>query len=37
MSNATQSLIEYLYDKERSITDTIRMKAEACKQDYLAV
>lgn len=37
MVNATQCLIEYLYGKESKITDELRTKAEACRQDYLAV
>jgi len=37
MLNVTQCLVDYLFDKVDAITDDIRMKAEACRQDYLAV
>lgn len=37
MPNVTQCLVDYLYDKASKITDEIRKKAEACREDYLAV
>lgn len=37
MPNVTQYLVDYLFDKAAKITDEIRAKAEACRQDYLAV
>ena len=37
MSNVTQCLVDYLFDKASKITDGIRAKADACREDYLAV
>ena len=37
MMNATQEFVEYLFEKSIQITNLLRAKAEACKQDYLAV
>lgn len=37
MANTTQGLIDYLYGKESEITEELRAKAEACRQDYMAV
>ncbi len=37
MPNVTQCLVDYLFEKATRITDEIRTKAKACKQDYLAV
>lgn len=37
MPNVTECLVDYLFDKAATITDEIRAKAEACREDYLAV
>ena len=37
MPNVTQCLVYYLFNKASEITDDIRKRAEACKEDYLAV
>ena len=37
MPNTTQRLVDYLFDKAALITDDIRRRADACKDDYLAV
>lgn len=37
MPNVTQRLVDYLFEKSERITDLIRDKAEACREDYLAV
>ena len=37
MANITELFIEYLIEKASQITDVLIDKAEACKQDYLAV
>lgn len=37
MPNVTQCLVDYLFDKALTITEEIRAKAEACREDYLAV
>lgn len=37
MPNVTESLVDYLFDKAATITDEIKAKAEACREDYLAV
>lgn len=37
MPNVTDELVAYLFDRAASITDGIRARAEACRQDYLAV
>ena len=37
MPNITHCLTDYLFDKTAAITDDIIKKAEACRQDYLAV
>ncbi len=37
MPDVTQSFIDYLFEKEKQITEQIREKAKACKTDYLAV
>ena len=37
MPNVTQSLVDYLFSKAETITDDIRKRAEACKEDYIAV
>ena len=37
MLNVTQCLVDYLFDKASRITDEIRAKADACREDYLAV
>ena len=37
MPNVTQAFVDYLFDKASSINDNIINKAEACRQDYLAV
>ena len=37
MPNETQRLVDYLFDKAAKITEEIRSKAAACRQDYLAV
>ena len=36
MSNVTECLVDYLFDKAATITDEIKAKAEACREDYLA-
>mgnify|MGYP000997385014 FL=1 len=37
MLNVTECLVDYLFDKAATITDEIKAKAEACREDYLAV
>ena len=37
MPNFTQELVNYLFSKAETITEKIRSKAEACKEDYMAV
>ena len=37
MPNVTQCLVDYLFAKAEAITDEINKKAEACREDYLAV
>ena len=37
MPNVTECLVDYLFDKAATITDEIKAKAEACREDYLAV
>lgn len=37
MPNVTECLVDYLFDKAATITDEIMAKAEACREDYLAV
>ena len=37
MPNTTQLLVDCLFDKAARITDGIRSRADACKEDYLAV
>lgn len=37
MPNVTQCLVDYLFDKASEITDILMAKAEACREDYLAV
>lgn len=37
MINVTHSLVDYLFDKSRTITDKIEDKANECFQDYIAV
>ena len=37
MSNVTQCLVDYLFDKAATITDEIRARAKACRKDYLAI
>ena len=37
MPNVTQALVDYLFTKAEAITDDIRKRAEACREDYLAV
>ena len=37
MTNATREFVSYLLQKASQITDDIRNRAEACRQDYLAV
>ena len=37
MPNVTECLVDYLFDKAATITDELRVKAEACREDYLAV
>ena len=37
MPNVTQNLVDYLFAKAELITDEIISKAEACREDYMAV
>lgn len=37
MPNVTLALVDYLFAKAESITDDIRKRADACREDYLAV
>ena len=37
MQNVTIALVDYLFSKAAQITDEIRKRADACKEDYLAV
>lgn len=37
MPYVTQEFVEYLFSKASQITESIKAKADACKQDYLAV
>ena len=37
MPNTTRCFVDYLFGKAAAITDAVRAKAEACRQDYLAV
>ncbi len=37
MPNVTQELVDYLFSKAEQISDEIRKRAEACKEDYMAV
>ena len=37
MPNVTECLVDYLFNKATTITDEIKAKAEACREDYLAV
>lgn len=37
MPNVTECLVDYLFNKAATITDKISVKAEACREDYLAV
>ena len=37
MPNVTECLVDYLFDKAATLTDEIKAKAEACREDYLAV
>ncbi len=37
MPNVTECLVDYLFDKAATITEEIKAKAEACREDYLAV
>ncbi len=37
MPNVTQELVEYLFHKASKVTEEIRIRADACRQDYMAV
>ena len=37
MSNLTEAFVEYLFRKEALISEKIRDKANACKEDYYSV
>lgn len=37
MPNVTQELVEYLFRKASTITEEIKNRADACRQDYMAV
>lgn len=37
MPNVTRDLVDYLFSKAETITEEIKAKAEACKEDYMAV
>lgn len=37
MPNVTLALVDYLFTKAETITDSLRKRADACREDYLAV